>query len=180
VTPTPTPSIPPDAPLVWFDGPVTGDGLITLIAAVLAAVVVMIGYSIQKKQAREAEQAAVYGEAIRAVHDYLEAPYRVRRRDGGSPARMAITDHVSDVQSRLAYYETLLRVHAPADVGAAFEALVATAKREAGPQMTLAWQGRPTRKDQEVPLGLRFDQPLSAVALQKTVDLMGPRRAPKQ
>jgi len=165
---------------VWIDGPVTGDGIVTLVAALLAALVVMIGYSIQKQQAREAEQAIAYGEAIRAVHDYLEAPYRVRRRDGGSVARMAITDHLSDVQSRLAYYSTLLRVHAPKDVGAAYKQLVATAKAEAGPQLTAAWQERPTRKDQEVPLGAKFDQPLSSAALERTIDLMGHRRAPKQ
>ena len=180
MTPTPIPSIPPDARLVWFDGPVTGDGIITLLAAVLAAVVVMIGYSIQKKQAREAEQATVYGEAIRAVHDYLEAPYRVRRRDGGSVARMAITDHVSDVQSRLAYYDTLLRVHAPTDVATAYKTLVATAKKEAGPQMTAAWKARPTRNDREVPMGAKFDQPLSTAALETVIDLMGQRQAPKE
>jgi hypothetical protein len=180
VTPTPTPTSQPGEISVWIDGPVTGDGILTLVAAVLAAAVVIIGYSIQKEQARKAEQATVYGEAIRAVHDYLEAPYRVRRRDGGSAARMAITGHVSDVQSRLAYYETLLRVHAPTEVATAYKTLVATAKREAGPQMTAAWKARPTRNDREVPMGAKFDQPLSAAALENTIDLMGQRHAPKQ
>jgi hypothetical protein len=176
--PSPGPSIPPGVDPGWFHGPVTGDGVLTLVAAVLTAAVVMIGYSIQKSQARQAEQAAAYGEAIRAIHDYLEAPYRVRRRDGGAVARMAITDHVSDVQSRLAYYETLLRVHAPADVSAAYRQLAAAAKAEAGPQMTAAWKVRPTRKDREVPLGSKFEQPRSRAELEKTIDLMGKRKAP--
>jgi hypothetical protein len=178
VTPSPVPSVPASVDRGWLDGPVTGDGMITLLAAVLTAVVVMIGYSIQRHQARKAEQAIVYGEAIRAVHDYLEAPYRVRRRDGGSVARMAITDHVSDVQSRLAFYDTLLGLHAPADVAAAYKELVAAAKAEAGPQMTDAWRERPTRKDREVPLGVKLEQPRSVVALNKTITLMGKRRAP--
>lgn len=178
MTPPPAPSIPIGADPGWFDGPVTGDGILTLVAAVLTAVVVMIGYSIQKNQARKAEQAIIYGEAIRAVHDYLEAPYRVRRRDGGAVARMAITDHVSDVQSRLAYYETLLRVHAPAEVGAAYRQLVIAAKAEAGPQMTDAWEVRPTKNDREVPLGRKFEQPRSIAGLEKTIGLMGQRKAP--
>jgi hypothetical protein len=180
VTPTPAPSFPAGTDPGWFQGPVTGDGVVTLLAAVLTAAVVMIGYSIQKKQARKTEQAIVYGEAIRAVHDYLEAPYRVRRRNGGAGARMDITDHVSDVQSRLAYYDTLLRLHAPADVGVAYKELVAAAKAEVGPQMTAAWRARPKRKDKEMPLGVKLEQPRSAAALEKTIALMGARKAGKR
>lgn len=179
MTPTPAPSLPAGADPGWFQGPVTGDGLATLLAAILAAVVVMIGYSIQKRQARKAEQSIIFSEAIRALHDYLEAPYRVRRRDGGAVARMAITDHVSDVQSRLAYYDTLLRLHAPPNVSVAYKELVAAAKAEAGPQMTAAWRAHPTRKDKEVPLGVKLEQPRSTAALEKTIALMRARKAAK-
>ena len=161
-----------------MQGAVTGDGIITLVAALLAAAVVMIGYSFQKTQARKAEQAIIYGEAIRAAHDYLEAPYRVLRRDGSAGARMAITDHVSDVQSRLAYYSTLLRVHGPIDVGEAYRELVAAARAEAGPQMTAAWRDRPTRNDRDVPLGTRLEQPRSVIALENTIRLMGKQAPP--
>jgi len=175
VKPTPMPTLPADSIVTWVSGPVTGDGIMTLVAGILAAAVVIVGYSIQKRRARMAERATIYAEAIRAVHDYLEAPYRVRRRDGSSTARMAITDHVSDIQSRLAYFATLLRVHAPDEVRAAYDDLVATVKKEAGPQMTAAWQSPPTRKDREVPLGARFLQPRSLAALESTIRLMGGR-----
>ena len=79
--------------------------------------------------------------------------------------------------TRLAYYDTLLRLHAKADVGVAYKELVAAAKAEAGPQMTAAWRARPTRKDKEVPLGVKLEQPRSAAALEKTIALMAARKA---
>jgi hypothetical protein len=179
VTPVPTPTPPVRVGPVDVWSSFTGDGAATLIAGILAALVVVLGLWFQKGQERRAEQARVYGEAIRAVQDYLEAPYRVRRRDGGAVARMAITDFVSDVQSRLAYYETLLQLHAPSAVSKEYSALVTIAKAEAGPQMTAAWQGRPTRRDRDVPLGDKLEQPRSAAALRATTEVMGQWRARK-
>ena len=150
----------------------------TLLAAIVASVVVMIGYSFQKEQSRKAEQAIIYGEAIRAVHDYLEAPYRVLRRDGSAGGRLAITTYVSNIQSRLAYYDTVLRVHAPADVRAAYKELVGAAKQEAGPQMTAAWRGRPTRRDRDVPIRVKLEQPRSVMAFEKAIALMGQQMPP--
>jgi len=171
MTPSPSPSV--AATEIWVFAPVTGDGILSLIAAMLAAAVVVVGYSFQKTQARKTNQAVIYGEAIRAVHDYLEAPYRVARRDGSASARMAITSHVSDIQSRIAYFETLLRVEAPQNVSAAFRQLVAAVRAEAGPQITEAWRKRPTRRDSEVPLGSRLQQPRSQALLEETIVLMG-------
>lgn len=176
---TTTPSHTPDPQCVaWVQGAITGDGILAFVAALLAAVVVIGGYAFQKSQARKAEQALVYGEAIRAVHDYLEAPYKVLRRDGSAGARMAITNHVSDVQSRLAYYSTVLRVHAPEDVRDAYRELVSAARSEAGPQMTAAWRHQPTRRDRDVPLLTRLEQPQSDLALENTIRTMAAKAPP--
>jgi hypothetical protein len=156
----------------WAFEALSWDGVATIVAALLAAGMVVWGYTAQQKADRKARQAILYGEAIQAVHDYLELPYRVRRRDGSAAARMAVTSHASDVQSRIDYYKTLLRIHAPDAVCGAYDALVAAAKSEAGPQMTAAWVRRPTRHDRDVSLGSQYSQPRSAAAMEKVIALM--------
>lgn len=131
-------------------------------AAAIAAVVAVAGYNRQQKLARAERLATTFSEALRAVEDYVEAPYRIRRRDGSHQARMAITNHISEVQSRLKYYGALIALHADADVIDAYEQYVAAARTTAGGQMTAAWKEAPTRRDRQVPLGNAYPQPTSA------------------
>jgi hypothetical protein len=145
----------------WSDGA-------TIIAAVaaglIAAGVAVLGYSHQQRSARRDQRATGYAEALRAVEDYLEAPYRIRRRDGSSAARMGVATHVSDIQSRISFYTGWLSIHAPHGVQQTYVAFVIAAKKDAGPQMTHAWRSAPTRKDQDVPLGAALPQPRASLA----------------
>lgn len=138
----------------------TWDHAATLLAAVLGALiavgVAVVGYLTQQAAARRERVAAVYAEALRAVEDYLEGPYRIRRRDGSAEQRAAITTWLSDVKSRHNYFQGLLRLHAPEEVADAYDALVAAAIQDAGPQMTQAWRQPPTRRDPDVPLGAGY------------------------
>ncbi len=111
---------------------ITWDGTATLIAGVLAAGIAILGYSFQQKLARRERLASIYSEALRAVEDYLEAPYLLRRRDGSHSTRTALTKHVSEIQSRIAYYSALIQIHGPKRVSAAYGKLVKAARSEAG------------------------------------------------
>ena len=155
----PTPSV--EQVAGWAMEPITWDGAATLIAALLAAGIAILGYSFQQKLARRERCAGIYSEALRAVEDYLEAPYLVRRRDGSAATRSALTKHVSDIQSRIAYYTALLQIHAPEKVSSAYENLVQAARSEAGPQMSAAWKSKPTKRDGQVPLLVKFDRHIS-------------------
>lgn len=161
--PLPTPAMSP-----FF----TWDGNATIIAAGLAAIVVMIGYWYQQRQARKDRRATIYGEALRAVEDYLEAPYRIRRKDGSDATRQAITSHISEIQSRLAYFTGLLQIHAPRRVSEAYSALVAAAREEAGKQMSAAWCAKPIRVGRQVPLVKRYPRPLTDAASQRAIQTM--------
>ncbi|RZS68417.1 hypothetical protein EV187_0846 [Agromyces ramosus] len=136
-----------------------------MLAAIIAAVVVVVGYVVQQGKARSDRRARTYAEAIRAVHDYLEAPYLVVRRDGSAAARIAISSSISDIQSRLRFYESLLSIQAPQHVADAFSDLVKCARTEAGGHMTEAWQRRPLRRDRHAPRGQRLEHPLSDAAM---------------
>lgn len=157
-------------------GAFTWDHLSTLIAgigaALVAAVVAVLGYRAQQGHARDERRAAMYAEALRAVEDYLEGPYRIRRRDGSPEQRAQITTWLSDVKSRINYHRALMDLHAPGDVGQYYDDFVLTARREAGPQMTAAWSEPPTLADAGVPLGAAYDRSDSDRARRRVVDAM--------
>ena len=147
--------------------------LAAALAAFIAAGVAVAGYVIQQRASRRDQRAVLYAEALRAVEDYREAPYRVRRRDGSHDARRAITDHISDVQSRISFHSGWLRLNAPAPVADAYDTHVAAARAEAGAQMTDAWAAPPTLRDEDVPLGVPYARARSDAARDAVLAAMG-------
>lgn len=138
-----------------FDGFTWGNGT-TIMAAAIAAFIAVVGYSRQRKAERRAERATLYGNAIAAVENYLEGPYRIHRKDGSKETRFAITSATSDAKSAISLHQALLEMHAPPEVCAAYYAFVDAAIAEAGPQMTAAWMVNAITTDDQVPLGVGY------------------------
>lgn len=138
--------------------------LAAFLAALVAALVAVWGYTVQQRAARDDQHRTIYAEALRAVEDYLEAPYLIRRRDGSAAARRELSTHISDIQSRLSFYCAWLQLHAPTEVHSTYSSYVAHARREAGAQMSAAWSGHPIRRDRDVPLGTAYQHPESTRA----------------
>jgi thioredoxin-like negative regulator of GroEL len=154
----------------WANISVIAAGVLT---AVIAAGVAVIGYSYQKRAARRERCAQMYATAVQAIEDYLEGPYRIRRRDGTAEARNSLTQHLSDTKSSIEYHQTLLRIHASTEVAEAYETFAAAARAEAGPAMTAAWRELPTRRDRDVPLGSQlFDSVNSEAARGRLITAM--------
>ncbi len=149
-----------------------GDGAATIAAAFIGASVVVAGYVIQQRAVRRERRAATYSEAIRAVEDYLEAPFLVIRREGRLESDRVLTTHISEIQSRIAYYRALLKVDAPMAVTESYDNFVRTARAEAGAAMTKAWKSKPIRRSVDVPLGRRFDRGGSDAALDALIRSM--------
>lgn len=168
MTPSPAPS--PLADLVdsWF----MSDGAATILGAVIAALVVVVGYFVQQSFVRRERRARAYSEAVRAVEDYLEAPFLVLRRDGTVAAQRQITDKISYIQSRIAYHQAELFIYASSDIASAYSELVLAARKEAGSAMTAAWNAKPVRRGRAVPLGNRFSRARSDEALHALLALM--------
>ncbi|HEY3470023.1 MAG TPA: hypothetical protein VGL47_33165 [Amycolatopsis sp.] len=124
----------------------------TLIVGTIAAIVAVKAYKTQQQEARGQKKADFYAEAVRAVEDYMECPYRILRKDGSSEARREITQHISDVKSRISFYIGWIAIYGTPEVREAFDAFVAASQAEAGPQMTAAWEAKPVKKDKDVPL----------------------------
>lgn len=141
------------------------------LGALVAAGIAVYAYVGQQQAVRRERRMTAYAEALRAVADYVEAPYVVRRHDGTAETRHAITTLISDVQSRIALFDAWLQLHAASDVHVAFTDYVAAARSEAGAQMTAAWNEPPIQQDSDVPLGDAYTHPktdaVRAVVLQK-------------
>lgn len=153
---------------------ITWDGLATLAAALLGAVIVVAGYFVQRSIARRTELGELFASAVSAIDDYREAPYRILRKDGTDATRIALTNHVSDIQSRLAHLDALLAQRAPRQVLAAYRDTVEALRREAGQHMRDAWVARPTRRDRDVPLGISLAMPDTTGRRQALIRSMAP------
>jgi hypothetical protein len=134
-------------------GALTGDGVATIVAALIAAAAAIVAYRWERNRLRKERRAVLYSEALRTVEEYVEMPYRVLRRDGAASTRTALTNQMSDIQARLAYYSSLLVMQAPARVSDSYKELVRAARAEAGRQVSEAWKARPLRRDDQVPRG---------------------------
>jgi hypothetical protein len=141
-------------------------------AALIAALVAVVGYAIQQRAGRREQRATMYAQALQAVEDYCEGPYRVRRRDGSAAARQLLTESLSDIKSRINFHQSWLSIHASAELAAAYTALVKAAQDEAGTQMPAAWAAAPTRKDRDVPLGVGFPRTQTDAAKARVLRLM--------
>ncbi|MCL2594436.1 MAG: hypothetical protein FWD83_02785 [Promicromonosporaceae bacterium] len=130
------------------------------IGSIAASLLIAIaGYAVQQTLQRRATRHATYAEALRATEDYMEVPYRILRRADDGPARLTLTESISDIQSRIAYHQALLDLHAPKAVSDGYRRLVSAARQTAGPAMHSAWTNPPITDGNSVSLGEKpFDR----------------------
>jgi hypothetical protein len=140
----------------FFDGFTWTQGGI-IIAALIAATGVMATIITTSGRARRERLTDMYAEALSGVSQYIEGPYRIRRRTvGNADQRVAITTFLSDVKARMDHSQNMLNLHAPAGVGAAYKAYVSAAMREAGQQMHEAWTMPGIKHDLDVNLRVAY------------------------
>lgn len=144
----------------------------TILAAAIAALIAVVGYTVQRKIARRSERADLYGKAIGAVEAYLEGPYRIRRKINDSANWFAISNALSDTKTTISHHVALLEMHAPNDVQIAYRAFETAALQEAGPQMTAAWHMPPITTHTAIPLGTGYPRGDASTARQALVAVM--------
>lgn len=127
-----------------------------VIAVAGALVSVALTYNLNQRAARHERQTHVFAEALSAIEDYAELPYRIRRRPGDTPgARHELTEQISQIQSRIAFHQAWLSIEAP-DVARSYDNLVEAVKAQAGEQMKQAWQEPVITNDADVSLGTAY------------------------
>lgn len=155
----------------FFDGFDWSDGAV-IIAALVAAGIAVIGYTIQRKIARRSERADLYGNAVGAVEAYLEGPYRIRRKTNDPNNWFALSSALSDTKTSISHHQALLEMQAPDDVVTAFKNFADAAFREAGHQMTAAWGTPIASAPTDVPLGSGYTRTSSDSTRAELVTVM--------
>jgi hypothetical protein len=144
----------------------------TIIAALIAALVAVAGYMLTRAWARRERRAKEFADALAAVEEYLESPYRIRRRQGSTPeVRAALAAALSDLQARIALHRAWLQVEATA-VGLAYDRFVSAARADAGTQMADAWNATALTTDAEMNLKVAYPHPQADAERAKVVAAM--------
>lgn len=85
--------------------------------------------------------------------------------------RQQLTDEVSSLLARMAFHQAWLQIEA-SSVAGPYSILVATARAEAGAQMSLAWQQPPIRTDEGMNLGAAYPRDRSTAARAACIEVM--------
>jgi hypothetical protein len=141
------------------------------VAVVGALVSVAVTYGLNQRAAQRERQTRVFADALTAIEDYAELPYRIHRRPRTPDARHELTEQASQIQSRIAFHQAWLSLEAPG-VASSYNDLVRAAKAQAGKQMAQAWLRPPITKDAQVNLGVTYPRDEINAARGRCVDAM--------
>jgi hypothetical protein len=126
--------------------------LVGLSTAIIAGLVALTGYLLNQFANRRERKSKVYAEALEALREYQELPYKIRRRpDSNGTTRAALGDKTGDVVSRLWFYRAWLQTDS-AEVGAAYRDLMTQTKQNGGLYRASAWSEPVLTKDEDAPL----------------------------
>jgi hypothetical protein len=143
-----------------------------LIVPCMALAGAVLTYALNQRAARKERRAKTFAEALTAVEEYLEMPYRIRRRPESSAAvRQQLTDEVSGLLARMTFHQAWLQIEA-SSVSGPYATLVATARAEAGAQMSLAWQQPPIATDIGMNLGAAYPRDRSNEVRAACIEVM--------
>ncbi|MFC8011788.1 hypothetical protein [Streptomyces cinereoruber] len=142
-----------------------------LIVPVIALLGVYVTYTLNQRAARRERRAKTFAEALTAVEEYLEMPYRIRRRPDSPDARRELTDQASSLLARMAFHHAWLQIEASA-VAEPYAALVSAARSEAGMHMSEAWTQPPIQSDDGMNLGQAYARDRSAAARAVCIEAM--------
>lgn len=147
---------------------------IPLVVAIVGATAVFVGHIYNQRAARLHVAAQTFATAIRAVNNYADLPYRVRRRPDSDPStRWELANRISDLHSEMDFHRAWLRIEAP-PVADAYDVLVAVVREEAGPYVKSAWHEPVIIRDSGMNLGLgsKYENPLTDDARSACIEAM--------
>jgi hypothetical protein len=118
--------------------------IVPVITIVGAAVTVVVTYGLNQRAGRQERQVKAFAEALTAIEDYANMPYRTRRRSDKPGTRHEISSDLDKIRVSACL--------APG-VAPAYDRLISAARSEAGEQMKEAWTQPPVTSDKEMSLG---------------------------
>ena len=112
------------------------DGMATIAAASIAALVGLAGYLTNQFVARRDRRISMYAEALRALRAYQELPYRIAKRSrSDSEKREELGTLTSGSFAQVRFFLGWLQIHSP-EVGEAYSLLFSKVS-----ELTRAYRG---------------------------------------
>ena len=111
---------------------------ILLLTSISAAAVALIGYLLNQVAVRNERRGRVYAEALSAVFEFQELPYRIRKRAASEDSSAVIAQKISDVFVSLDFYRALLLLES-STVGIAYAELVHQTQAQGDSYRADAW-----------------------------------------
>ena len=111
---------------------------ILLLTSISAAAVALIGYLLNQVAVRNERRSRVYAEALSAVFEFQELPYRIRKRVASEDSSAVIAQKISDVFVSLDFYRALLLLES-STVGIAYAELVHQTQAQGDSYRADAW-----------------------------------------
>jgi hypothetical protein len=152
----------------WAQTAVLLAGLISVAGAAFS---VALTYGLNQRAARRERHSQVFAEALTAIEDYAEMPYRIRRRPRELSAQHELTEQISQIQSRIAFHQAWLWIEAPS-VAEPYAELVRTTKTQAGTQMRDAWRQPAVVKTADFNLAVPYPRDRINAARARCIDAM--------
>jgi hypothetical protein len=112
---------------------------ILLLTSISAVIVALIGYLLNQVAVRNERRGRVYAEALSAVFEFQELPYRIRKRTSNEDSSAIIAQKISDAFVRLDFYRVLLFLESTT-VGMAYVDLAYQTQAQGDGYRADAWQ----------------------------------------
>ena len=126
----------------------------SIIAALIAVIGVVFGYLIGQRQTALERKRILCAEAISDALQWLELPYRIRRRTGNADETLAsLAKRINHLRERLQFHEKWLRIEMPKSL-TSYKCLVKEVMTAARPAIEEAWNACPVESATDMNLGL--------------------------
>ena len=112
-----------------------------------------LAYLLGQRRISVERKRTLCAEAIADALQWLELPYRIRRRPDGTPQTLtALGDRINDLRERLQFHEKWLRIEIPQSVES-YQRLVGEVKAAAGQEIGNAWNASPAQSASDMNVG---------------------------
>ena len=133
-----------------------------ILGAAIGLAGVLAGLWVNGDRAERDRRRRLHARALKAIIDYGEMPFMIRRRrheeSNRSAERVRLSDHFSAVKAEITTSQVLLAADGHEAISVAYNELVEEARRTAGADAHKAWTEEPVFKDEEMNMGDVFER----------------------
>lgn len=129
----------------------------TVVTGIVAGFFALVGFFLNQAANRRERKSKVYAEALTALKEYAELPFRIRRRaSSNGETRAALGGKISDVLSEVGFYTSWLQIDSYV-VGRAYRDLIDQSKRFGTRYRAMAWEEPIIKRDQDAVLTNHYE-----------------------